>query len=209
MDDLLYNRQEKLDLNIPEKVCVIGVGGIGSWIAIFSALSGVKRIKLFDDDILEIHNLNRLPYKQEDVGVDKTIVAEKFLQGIRPNLFVEKYSRLEEESLLLLDGTVFDCTDSFKTQEMIYKHCKDKGLPYFRTGYDGKHITVTTSLDDVWEGEKKPDQGGYTVVPSYAPSPAIAGALAVAGALEVGVTKMDVAGQILKLNEVDDDEEEK
>ena len=50
----IYNRQQSLNLQIPESVSVIGVGGVGSWVALNLALVGVKKLILYDPDIIAV-----------------------------------------------------------------------------------------------------------------------------------------------------------
>ena len=74
MGNIMYTRQEKLDITPPNGVTVIGCGGVGAWVAIDLAMSGVRKLTLFDHDKLEIHNLNRLPFSALNVGKPKTEV---------------------------------------------------------------------------------------------------------------------------------------
>ena len=49
----LYDRQSKLKLNQNQSITVVGCGGIGYWVAKFSAMSGIDPIYLFDPDTFE------------------------------------------------------------------------------------------------------------------------------------------------------------
>ena len=69
MSDTRYKRQQKLDLNVKQSVTIVGCGGIGAWVAIFAAMSGIEDIILFDPDILESHNLNRLPFPEKWIWI--------------------------------------------------------------------------------------------------------------------------------------------
>jgi len=80
-----FTRQEQLkgfhqDLLSGETVLVLGVGGIGSNIAIGLCRMGVKRILLVDKDVVEDHNLNRQQlYAIPDIGQNKVEAAKKRL----------------------------------------------------------------------------------------------------------------------------------
>ena len=50
------------------KVAVVGLGGLGSNVAMWLARLGVGQLLLYDFDKVELSNLNRLFYFFEDVG---------------------------------------------------------------------------------------------------------------------------------------------
>jgi tRNA A37 threonylcarbamoyladenosine dehydratase len=43
-EGLTYDRQREIGLSIPQSVTIVGVGGIGSWAAIDTAMSGVENL---------------------------------------------------------------------------------------------------------------------------------------------------------------------
>ena len=56
------------------KVLLIGVGGLGSPIALYLAAAGVGRIGLVDDDVVSESNLQRqVLYTESEVGQPKVI----------------------------------------------------------------------------------------------------------------------------------------
>ena len=181
MVDIMYDRQASLGIRPPNEVSIIGCGGVGAWAGIDLALVGVEKITLFDNDKLEIHNLNRVPFRPDDVGKPKTEVLKKFIKKIRPGATVYIRGHLTEISKALLRGSVIDCTDALATQQMIFAMCQEKSLPYYRIGYDGPHITVidgqhkdAPKLNKVWEDGS--GRSGYTSVPSWVVPPMIAAA---------------------------------
>lgn len=166
----IYSRQNELDLSIPYKVGIIGCGGIGTWIGIYSAMGGVKNLYLFDDDIIEISNLNRLPYPSSIIGTKKVNALKKFILSIRPETTVVAIPRRirPETSVLLKDcQIVFDTTDSSKAHRIIESLWKRMSFTLIRASYDGEHVTVAKNykLCEVTWGDE--DQEGYTIVPSW------------------------------------------
>ena len=83
----MFRRQEELKDFDQEKltdeiVLVLGVGGIGTNVAIGLVRLGVKRIILVDKDIVEDHNLNRQQlYSREDIGKNKVEAAKACLEA--------------------------------------------------------------------------------------------------------------------------------
>ncbi len=78
----------ELQKNIKEStVAIIGIGGIGSWMATSLVMAGIGNIKLVDYDRVERHNITRqLLYTTEDIGREKIKVMEMKLRSINPNV---------------------------------------------------------------------------------------------------------------------------
>ncbi len=179
-EDLLYQRQRDLHLNIPNSVTVVGCGGIGSWVAILSAMSGINNIYLFDPDIVEEHNRNRLPFCQSSLNQAKVDIVKNYILGIRPDTIVvaikEKLEGVLLDIQLHVSSFVIDCTDSPKSQLIIYNACKKTITKFIRAGYDGTHITITSNVSG-WI--KATEEETYTINPSWVVPTVIVAALAV------------------------------
>lgn len=76
-DDLV----NKWENRTPEAVAIVGCNG-GAWTALLISLSKVKRIYLFDDDIVEEHNRNRVFWRDQDVGRNKAEALKEILEPI-------------------------------------------------------------------------------------------------------------------------------
>ncbi len=67
------------------RVTVLGVGGLGSYVAVELAAAGVGDLLLVDDDLVEGHNLNRqILYTQDDVGTSKVAAAAARIAAVNP-----------------------------------------------------------------------------------------------------------------------------
>ncbi len=177
-DPTLMNRQQALDVVVPEIATVCGVGGIGFWVAFELAMLGCQKIVLFDPDTLENSNRNRLPYAESDVGKNKAAAAREFLQNIRPDcMVIDIGDTVNEFNMAQLEGFIFMCTDTISSQRTIRQHCVDNNLPFIRLGYDGRNMTIENlrDMEGVWDAEDDAeDAGRYTVVPSYVITPQLA-----------------------------------
>lgn len=81
-------------------VIIAGVGSVGSLIALQLARSGVGNFILFDQDIVEIHNVCRHQCGISDVGRYKVDAVEDRLVKINPNINVIKFkSRFQDVPL--------------------------------------------------------------------------------------------------------------
>jgi sulfur carrier protein ThiS adenylyltransferase len=70
----MYKRQK---FHTPSAISVIGVGGVGTHVAINAAMAGVTVISVFDSDVVGEHNLPRLPYPESWIGMSKVDALEK------------------------------------------------------------------------------------------------------------------------------------
>ena len=73
------------------RVAIVGLGSLGSKIAISLARSGCKNFLLIDDDILLPHNLVRNELNWLDVGFAKTYAVERALKRTALDIQVETY----------------------------------------------------------------------------------------------------------------------
>ena len=182
-DPTLMNRQQVLDVVVPETATIVGLGGIGFWVAFDLAMLGCQKMILFDPDTLENSNRNRLPYSESDVGKSKTEAARDFIQNVRPDcMVIDIPDTVNEFNMDQLEGFVFICTDTISSQRAIREHCVTNDIPFIRLGYDGRNMTVENlrDMEGVWDAEEDADDAGrYTIVPSYVITPQMAALTAV------------------------------
>lgn len=177
----LYDRQREIGLTLPQSVTIAGCGGIGSWVAILSAMSGVQNLYLFDNDIMEEHNRNRLPFCRGGLNRPKVEVVREFILSIRPEAVVvaipEKLEGIFLSIQLSVSRSIIDCTDSPRAQFNIYNACKAAGVNYIRAGYDGTRITVTSNVSGWIRTDSEEET--YAVNPSWVVPAVTVAALAV------------------------------
>ena len=102
-------------------VTVIGAGGIGSPTALALAKMGVEKITIYDDDIVEKHNLPNQMYRISDLGklkVDGTKDICSDFAGITINTIGEKFEKQ------IVNGIVISGVDSMKSRDIIWKRMK-------------------------------------------------------------------------------------
>lgn len=173
----LYERQKDLNLKIPESVAILGAGGIGSWVALFMAMVGVKKIVVIDPDIIEEHNLNRTPYKLSQIGLPKVQAIAELIYERRsdveliPVFGTETNHPLAKKFLEDVD-VIIDCRDfeGFFNDEELQKKVVAK------LGYDGIGMTITFRPQRPSWGE---DIRRYTTTPSYLVPPVFLASLIV------------------------------
>ena len=170
-----YERQKDIPMTTNIKAAIIGAGGVGYWVAKFLAMSGVNDLVIFDDDILEVHNLNRLDLPLSACGRNKAAVAKIVIDDIRPGAFVRSVPfKFKPEFLTEHVDIIVDCTDKIESQNFIFSHAKSKKIKYMKVGYDGTHITISNKTAS-WGA----DEGGYQITPSWVVPAVVVAAMAV------------------------------
>ncbi len=117
--------QEKL---LAARVLVIGLGGLGSPVAMYLAASGVGRLVLVDHDKVELTNLQRqIVHTTASIGQDKTASATSQLQALNPEIAITAINRKLGEAELLEQvraaDAVVDASDNFTTRFAINIAC--------------------------------------------------------------------------------------
>jgi molybdopterin/thiamine biosynthesis adenylyltransferase len=132
MTDSRHHRQRILD-EVGEagqqrleraSVAIVGVGGLGSPVALYLAAAGVGRLGLVDDQRVELSNLNRqIVFEECDVGrpkveaaagrlrlMDATLQVDVRQENVRPSNVTSLFADFD----LVVDGT-----DAFETKFLL------------------------------------------------------------------------------------------
>jgi adenylyltransferase/sulfurtransferase len=175
----LYQRQQKLEVNKDQSITVVGCGGIGFWVAKLAAMAGIEEMYLFDDDILELHNLNRLDVPDKFLGRNKADIVKLMINQLRPDCTVYTMPwRYNETTGNTGTNWLVDCTDNYKSQVVNQKLTKTFGMKYFKAGYDGEDFSINDKVATWDSGED--DEDGYRVVPSWVVPAVMIASMAVA-----------------------------
>lgn len=127
------------------RVCVIGIGGVGSWAAEALARSGVGYINLIDYDTISMSNSNRQLHTTEDtLEQKKTQVMLERMRAINPDgVFDYIDDFLTEQNIMEYLSPdqpydyVIDAIDSIKFKANIIYHCRRNKIPVITTGGAG------------------------------------------------------------------------
>lgn len=131
LPQLGYDGQERL---AAARVLVLGLGGLGSAVALYLAAAGVGQLLLVDDDRVDRTNLQRqIAHTEADVGRLKVDSATARLRALNPLVNVEPLAqRLDGAALDALAGQVdvlVDGCDNFATRFAVNAASLARGTP--------------------------------------------------------------------------------
>lgn len=156
---------DRVQHSIPDSVAVVGIGGVGSWLSLFlSEFEGMKRMGLFDSDVVEKSNLERTPFKRDQIGTNKAEAMKELIMERRPDIEVSCFDNLTEENekiLNLYKMKIASC-DGVEPRNIVLRY--KNGIS---SGYD-----ITEECDHLSVGEEGPiwdvdGEGGYSIQPSW------------------------------------------
>ena len=126
-------------------ICVVGLGGVGSWCVEALARSGVGKITLIDYDDICLSNVNRqLPALDNTVGLKKFAVLQERIEHINPqceSIIVDDFITLENLEQNLSEEKaydyVIDAIDGIRVKAAMASYCKRNKIPIIVTGGAG------------------------------------------------------------------------
>jgi len=115
-------------------VGIMGLGGLGSPVAVALARMGVGRLILADYDVVEPSNLNRQQYFIDQIGLKKTLALRENLTRINPYVRIELVDdRLTEENIPLYFKEVDVLAECF--DDPVMKACALRAWPLVMSGH--------------------------------------------------------------------------
>jgi tRNA A37 threonylcarbamoyladenosine dehydratase len=124
-------------------VCVVGVGGVGSWVVEGLARSGIGALTFVDLDDVCVTNVNRqLPALDGQIGRAKVAALAERVRLINPACRVEAVQEFftEASAERLLAGKfdfVIDAIDNMTNKARLIAACRDRGLRCLSVGAAG------------------------------------------------------------------------
>lgn len=124
-------------------VCIVGIGGVGSWAVEALARTGVGEITIIDHDDIEESNINRqLHSLTESVGQSKVAVMAERIRQINPECNVHAVDDFITKTTLTkyMNNSfdyVIDAIDSINFKAAMIYHCRRNKIPIITTGGAG------------------------------------------------------------------------
>lgn len=134
-------------------VAIVGLGGLGSNVAIMLARIGVGQIHIIDFDVVDITNLNRQQYFLEHIGMNKTDALKQQIFKINPYIDIitdcVKVTEQNIKQLLYKNDIICEALDDPKQKAMlvngVLEHFPEKKLVASSglAGYESSNIIKT------------------------------------------------------------------
>ncbi len=144
----LYGIQES-EIIRNTHICVIGIGGVGSWAAEALARSGIGKITIIDHDDIAASNINRQIHSlTASIDQSKVETMAERIKQINPqcecNIVDDFITDANLEKYLTRNyDHVIDAIDSIKFKTAIIYYCKRNKVPIITTGGAGGLIDPT------------------------------------------------------------------
>lgn len=149
--------KEKLSLLKNSRVAIFGVGGVGGYVLEALVRAGIGTIDLFDNDTVDITNLNRqIIATQETLGQPKVTVAARRAQSINPLVRIiphEVYYSPKNSDLFDLScyDYVVDAIDSVTSKIELILKAQSCGTPIISCmGTGNKLNPAMLQVDDIY-----------------------------------------------------------
>ena len=118
-EDLLKRNVKGISKKLKKtRVCILGLGGLGSNVAVLLARAGIGYLKLVDFDIVEASNLNRQQYRISHIGIKKTEVMKSIIREINPFVEVDILDiKVDRENIYSIVGDIEIVVEAFDRAE--------------------------------------------------------------------------------------------
>ena len=189
--------EEKQQKLASAKILLVGVGGLGSPIALYLAGAGVGQIGLVDPDVVSENNLQRqVLYKENEIGELKVECAKKRLLELNSNLEVNcypcRFDKENGEKIASQYDLIIDGCDNFSTRYLMDDVSFKLNIPYIygSIGEFQGQVSVFNWKNSCRYRDLYPEENGVSVNESIikgvlGPVPGVIGTLQAIEAIKV------------------------
>jgi molybdopterin/thiamine biosynthesis adenylyltransferase len=179
------------------RVAVVGLGGLGGWVAEVLARAGVGFLRLIDGDQFVETNLNRQLFSSvRNLGQNKAKAAKRHLHGVNPGIRLEDNPVfLDDKNADLLLGDmdiVVDALGDLTNRALLYRHAsrlKRTVVHGALGGLFGQLALIEPGRPGLEQAygplEELPAHGQELYLGTPSPTPAVLGALQAQVVLQV------------------------
>lgn len=116
------------------RALIIGVGGLGSPLALYLAGAGVGHLTIADGDQVELSNLARqILYCMTDLGINKAQAACTRIAQLNPTIhtvpIAQRIEPTQWHALIARHDIVIDCSDHFATRHAVNRAAHACAVP--------------------------------------------------------------------------------
>ncbi|UCC91183.1 MAG: HesA/MoeB/ThiF family protein, partial [Dehalococcoidia bacterium] len=118
------------------RVFIAGAGGLGCSIAVYLTVAGIGKLRIVDNDIVALENLNRqILHQDNDIGKKKAESAKEKLKRMNSNVEVEVISETIQrgniDELFADFDMIVDAMDNFAARYVRNEAALKKKTPFF------------------------------------------------------------------------------
>lgn len=162
--------EDALALMGQSHICVVGIGGVGSWVIEALARSGVGQLTLVDGDTISASNSNRQIHSLDStLGQSKVEVMRARVLDINPDCIVHAISSNIDDSNIrdIIErqhegkyyDAVVDAIDSIQYKATLIYCCRRNKIPIVTTGGAGGLTNPTMiEIKDLCKTWNDPDR---------------------------------------------------
>ena len=167
------------------RILVVGAGGLGSSVLYYLVASGVGRIIVIDEGIVELSNLNRqVLYTTKDLGKYKVVVLKNKLRDLNPNVEIiginEKFTEDLADKIIPNIDVAVDALDNWDSRFLLNKYCVKYHKPLVHAGVEesyGQLLTIIPGKGPCLQCVFPRKPRVRTPIPVLGPLPGILGAM--------------------------------
>ena len=156
MDNRFLRNKDLIPQKLLDKISIIGLGGIGSFLVQGLAMMGWKEVHGYDSDIVEDHNLSTTCYPLNSNRIYKVVAGESLFNSYSDErqkfISYKQYGKMDKPT-----SKMVVCTDNMESRKMVYNDWKSLNEGFFidlRMGATSiELVTVTPNNDnymDTW-----------------------------------------------------------
>lgn len=127
-------------------VALVGIGGVGAGVCEMLTRCGVGKIIIYDYDTIELANMNKMFYRPEQSGWNKTMAARHYCSELCPDTTFEAHNmditedenRAKFKDTLAHGGTdrkspvnlILGCVDNFEARQVLEAMSEELQVPF-------------------------------------------------------------------------------
>lgn len=142
MDIFKRNISDPKNILARSSVCILGLGGIGSNIAVSLARSGIGRLVMVDFDRVEESNLNRQYYNLSHIGMKKTDALVDVIRSINKDIVLDVVdTKIDTDNLHEIvsgESIICEAFDNAESKSML--------VAEILSNYDDKVVVASSGM---------------------------------------------------------------
>lgn len=126
LDQIDIAGQQKLQQS---HIAIVGLGGLGSSVALYLAGAGIGQLTLIDNDKVELSNLSRqIIHKTDSLGQSKVASAKQSILQLNPDIRVNSINQffvdaIDDSALNYDFNLIIDACDNLESRKQINQYC--------------------------------------------------------------------------------------